>query len=433
MIVRKITPEEFKRTEEIFSIAFCYPYDCDKEPLELYKEKMANPEAREVAKTFHKYVAFEDDDKTMMCSMAVIHYPINFNQKEVVMAGIGDVSSIPAYRRRGGIRACFTHMLADLYKTGVTFSYLYPFSTCFYNKFGYGMGVKANVYELDLSRIPRYATTGRCILAEPHNAHALLKDVSSVYEVWQQKYNGMVINGPLEYQFVTKANPCKTQEFLYLYRSADGSPKGYISFHKEQQDGDQILVCTQIVFTDAEGLTGLLELAASYTANYRSIRFTIPEDIEIEMALGELAFGACKLEHSYTGMVRVINVEEALWLSSYCGDGNIALRITDPYIEANNGIFSVSYQDGKAVEIVHTPLESIEKTNATNITELTDNTNETITHTINMYIDRFSEFIFQNRSAAHFLYCQEKSLTEEDITILEKSFVRKPAFLMEHF
>ena len=416
MIVRKIKPEEWKRTEELFSLAFCYPYDCDKEPLELYKEKMANPEAREVAKTFHKYAAFEDDDKTMMSCMSAIQFPINFNGKDVVMAGIGDVSSIPAYRRRGGIRACFTEMLPDLYESGVTFSYLYPFSTYFYNKFGYGMGVKANVYELDLSRIPRYSTTGKCILAEPHNAQALLKDISTVYEVWQQKYNGMVNNSLLEYQFVTNSNPCKTQEFLYLYRSADGSPKGYISFHKEKQDGDQLLVCTKIVFVDSEGLMGLLELVASYAANYRSIRFTIPEDIEIEMALKELSFGACKLEHSYTGMVRVINVEKALWLSSYCGNGNIALRITDPYIKSNNGIFSVSYQDGKAVEIKHSPLENNINSDA-----------------IIMHIDRFSEFIFQNRSAGHFLYCQEQSLTAKDIRILEESFIRKPSFLMEHF
>ena len=40
MIVRKIKPEEFKRTEELFAIAFGYPYDCDKSPMEVYNEKM---------------------------------------------------------------------------------------------------------------------------------------------------------------------------------------------------------------------------------------------------------------------------------------------------------------------------------------------------------------------------------------------------------
>lgn len=417
MIVRKIRPEEFKRTEELFSIAFGYYYDCDKEPMELYEEKMADSEAREAVKTFDKYAAFEDDDKTMMSCLSAIHFSANFNGNQVVMAGIGDVSSVPTYRRRGGIRACFTKMLPDLYEVGVAFSYLYPFSTFFYNKFGYGMGVKGNVYELDLSRIPKYGTTGKCILVESGNAQALLEDVSLIYEVWQQKYNGMIINGPLEYQFITKANPCKKLEFVYLYRSFDGTPKGYISFRKEESDGGRILACNKMVFVDGEGLMGLLELAASYAADYRSIRFTVPEDVEIEPVLKELSFGACKLNHSYMGMVRVINVEEALRLSSYRGDGSIAIRVIDPYIEANNGIFTVTYQSGKAVEIHRKPIVGDEKA----------------MDTICMHIDRFSEFIFQNRPASNFLYYGEQSLTEEEVCRLEKSFVRRTSFLMEFF
>lgn len=417
MIVRKIKPEEFKRTEELFSIAFCYPYDCDKEPMELYKEKMSNPEAREGVKTFNKYAAFEDDDTTMMSCLSAIHFSMNFNEKEVVMAGIGDVSSLPNYRRHGGIRGCFTKMLPELYEAGVAFSYLYPFSTSFYNKFGYGMGIRGKVYELDLSRIPKYGTAGKCILVEPGNAKELLKDVSAVYEVWQQKYNGMIINGALEYQFITKANPCKKQEFVYLYRSVDGTPKGYISFHKEDRDGGRILACTKIVFADGEGLMGLLELAASYVADYKSVCFTVPEDVEIEAVLREISFGACRLNRSYMGMVRVINVEEALRLSSYRGEGSIAIRVTDPYIEANSGIFTVTYQSGKAVEIHREPIAGGEEKN----------------HAISMHIDRFSEFVFQNRPASNFLYYGEQSLTEEEVCRLEESFVRRTSFLMEFF
>lgn len=417
MIVRKIKPEEFKRTEELFSIAFCVPYSCDKDSVELYKEQNENPEAGEAVRLSHKYAAFEDDDKTMMSCLTAIHFPMNFNGKDVVMAGIGGVSSIPAYRRQGGIRACFSKMLPDSYEAGVAFSYLYPFSTCFYNKFGYGMGIRGKVYELDLSRIPKYNTTGKCILAEPGNAEELLKDIAAVYEVWQRKYNGMIINGPLEYQFITNADPCKKQEFVYLYRSSNSTPKGYISFCKEESDEGKILSCSKIVFTDGEGLMGLLELASSYAADYRSIRFTVPEDVEVEAVLKEFSFGACKLAHSYMGMVRVINAEEVLRSSSYRGNGNIAIRINDPYIEANNRIFTVTFQCGKATEILRETIA--------------DNEKEKLA--INIHIDLFSEFIFQNRPASDFLHYKDHNLTEEDICKLEKSFARNPSFIMEGF
>lgn len=418
MIVRKIKPEEFKRTEELFAIAFGYSYDCDKSPMEVYNEKMADPNARESVKIFDKYAAFEDDDKIMMSCLSAIHFAVNFNGKEVVMAGIGDVSSVPTYRRRGGIRGCFTKMLPDLYEADVAFSYLYPFSTFFYNKFGYGMGVKGNMYELDLSRIPRYGTTGKTVLIEPENAQELLEDVAAVYRVWQQKYNGMVMNGPLEYQFVTNANPCKKLEFVYLYRSAAGTPKGYISFHKEECDGNRILVCNKIVFVDGEGLRGLLELVATYAADYWKIRFTVPEDVEVESVLRELALGACRLNHAYTGMVRVINVEKALRLSSYHGTGRIAIQVIDPYIDENNGIFTVIYQEGEAVEIHRKPVTGEEKA----------------VDAICMHIDHFSEFIFQNRPVTNFLYYEgEQQLTEDEINMLEQTFARRTSFLMEFF
>lgn len=417
MIVRKIKPEEYKRTEELFSIAFCIPYDCDKTPMERYKEKMENPETGETVKSLDKYAAFEDDDKTMMSCLSATYFPIHFSGNKVMMTGIGDVSSLPAYRRRGGVRACFTKMLRDSYEAGVTFSYLYPFSTCFYNQFGYGIGIRGKAYELDLSQIPKYHTTGTCILAEPENAQELLKDVSAVYEVWQQKYNGMVINDSSEYQFLIDANPCKNQEFVYLYRSAGGTPKGYISFRREEQDAGKILSCTRIVFTDGEGLMGLLELAASYAADYGSIRFTVPEDVEIEAVLKEIVYGACRLSRSYMGMVRVVNVENALRLSSYRGEGSISIRINDPLIEANNGIFTIIYENGKAIEIHREPIAEDKKEN----------------HAINMRIDHFSEFIFQNHPASNFLYYGEQSLTKEEVSGLEKSFVRRSSYLMKGF
>lgn len=422
MIVRKIRPEEYKRTEELFSIAFCFPYDCDKEPMEVYRERFENPEAGKDEKHVDKYAAFEDDDKTMMSCLSAIHYPMNFNGRKVTMAGIGGVSSLPTYRRHGGIRGCFTKMLPDLYEAGVAFSYLYPFSTCFYNKFGYGLGIRGKVYELDLSRIPKYNTTGKSTLVEQGNAREMLADVEAVYKVWQQKYNGMIVNGEPEYQFITKANPCKSQEFVYVYRSAEGMPKGYISFHKEDGNGGRILACTKILFVDAEGLRGLLELAASYAADYRSLRFTVPEDIEIEAVLKEFSFGACKLNRSYMGMVRVINVEEALRLSSYRREGSITFRITDPYIVANSGSFEVIYRDGKATEI-----------HKTQITEGGQTSVDSTQNTICMHIDRFSEFIFQNRPASNFLYYGEDSLTEEEVIKLEQTFIRGTSFIMEYF
>lgn len=57
MIVRKIRPEELKRTRELFSVAFDYPYDCKDSKEEVYKKVVENPETREDAYPLDKYAA----------------------------------------------------------------------------------------------------------------------------------------------------------------------------------------------------------------------------------------------------------------------------------------------------------------------------------------------------------------------------------------
>ena len=89
MIVRKIRPEELKRTRELFSVAFDYPYDCKDSKEEVYKKVTENPETREDAYPLDKYAAFEDDDETMFSCLSAIRYPMSFDGHRVPMAGIG--------------------------------------------------------------------------------------------------------------------------------------------------------------------------------------------------------------------------------------------------------------------------------------------------------------------------------------------------------
>ena len=95
--------------------------------MKVYEDTVSSPKSREDDTPLNKYAAFEDDDKTMMSCLSVNSYEMNFDGNLTKMAGIGGVSSLPQYRRRGGIRGCFEKMLADLYEENIDFSYLYFF------------------------------------------------------------------------------------------------------------------------------------------------------------------------------------------------------------------------------------------------------------------------------------------------------------------
>ena len=107
MIVRKIRPEELKRTYELFSIAFEFSADSEKSPTEIYEEVLKHPNSREDTFWGERWAAFEDDDRTMMSYFIAQPFPMQFDGHEYTMTGIGGVATLPQYRRKGGIRGCF--------------------------------------------------------------------------------------------------------------------------------------------------------------------------------------------------------------------------------------------------------------------------------------------------------------------------------------
>lgn len=352
MIVRQIRPEELRRTQEICSVAFEYSIDFTKSAQQIFEETLANPESREDVYWQNHFAAFKDDDVTMMSTFSALPFPINFDGHQCKMYGIGGVSTLPQYRRSGGVRGCFELALPWMLDNGAVFSYLYPFSTAYYRKFGYEMGCHRRKYRLLMDRLPRFELDGDCYMLE--TGAGLRDDIIAIARDWQTRYNMMVVSEDLEYAWIDKANPTKDQLFTYVYKSKDGSPMGYVSLKKVDEDGSRNLVCTRMQFTCAEGFKGLIRLLASLASDHHAVSFTVPEDWNLEPLLPELSFGAVKCELEPYGMVRVIDVEKALSLTKIKGEGMIRIAVTDAHIPQNNGCFKVLYAAGEKTQVSRT-------------------------------------------------------------------------------
>lgn len=349
MIVRKIKPEELKRTNDLFAIAFEYPTDNTKTAQQVYEDTISAPDSRQDFYWGERWAAFEDDNQTMMSYIMATPYPVHFDGHQCKMAGIGGVASLPQYRRMGGIRCCFEAALTDMYEKGMAFSYLYPFSTAYYRKFGYEMCCERTRYIIQLSAIRPYPVDGNCFLVEP--GHFMLDDIKQVYEAQQNKYNMMIINEDFEYAWVLKSNPAKDQCFTYVYRDKNGVPKGFMTFRKVDETSGRNLTCSRFFFTDIEAFKGLMNLAYSCASDHKYITFELPTDQNITTLLPEWSMGAGRCEKVFCGMVRVMNVEQVLELAKYKGSGSLVIQIKDPYIPQNNHNFFVRFKDGTAVEI----------------------------------------------------------------------------------
>ena len=139
MLVRPITKEERLQSAQLFAIAFESPFDPN--DLTPFAE---NPCI---------WAAFDEESGEMMSTVYVTDYRVQFDGGRYKMGGIGGVASLPQYRRAGGIRACFQKALPILYREGYVFSYLYPFSTAYYRKFGYESCVQRYLAVLDLRQL----------------------------------------------------------------------------------------------------------------------------------------------------------------------------------------------------------------------------------------------------------------------------------------
>lgn len=269
MIIRKAVPEENHRVNEIFSIAFEQPLKEDNLPI------------KESAMTWAAFT----DDMQMMSTITFTDFDVNFDGRVCKMIGVGGVATLPQYRRCGGIRGCFTKALPELYKDGYDFSYLYPFSTVYYRKFGYENCVRKHHTVVDLGLLEPPRTAGSLILVE--KGTNLTEAIRSVDAVWEKKYNMAVQHNEEYYAWVLKCKPAETQELTYIYFSENGTPKAYTTFRKTDEPDGRNLVCSRLCFTDKEGYYGLMGLFKSLASDHHFAKFDLPADPGMQYLMPE--------------------------------------------------------------------------------------------------------------------------------------------------
>lgn len=334
MIVRKTTPADAQRVNELFAIAFETPLT----------KCPADPENERI----HHWAAFTDDME-MMSTLTISDFQIRFDDHSCKMGGIGGVATLPQYRRMGGIRKCFEEALPDMYESGYVFSYLYPFSTNYYRKFGYECCVQKYLTTIQLSLLNPNPVNGTFRMSEANLP--MTEAIQEIDRVWERKYNMMVQHQDSDYGWTEKCNPAVTQEFTYVYYSADGSSKGYTTFYKADQPDGRNLVCRRFCFLDAEGFRGLMHLFRSLSSDHRFVKIPLPADTALQYLMPEWSLGAASWQVQPAGMVRVVNVENVLKKAKYIGGGTITIRIHDEQIPQNNRSFSVVFEDGQAVSV----------------------------------------------------------------------------------
>ena len=349
MIARLLKPEESWRWNQVMAAAFEWDFDLEKAKVEAAREK-TEEELREQARN-RCFGALSDDGKILYGCVNSREYTCRFDGGAYKLGGIGGVSTLPPYRHNGAIRASLSASLRDMYENGFTFSYLYPFSTQYYRKFGYEVGAEARRWVMPLADIRPKDVGGTIEQIFPGDDFSPLLEV---YDACFADCNMSAVRDRYD-AGLEKAKLMEEHRYVYVWRNEAGAPRGLMIAHKTREDGAVVMDCNHtfgaqnengFLFCDMEALSALLFFVKSaFSADYDKISFTTRREIDLTSLVGENNSASCSM--FWNGMLRVVNVRRVLENCNCRGTGCVRIAVEDPILPENCGTWKLTFAPGQ--------------------------------------------------------------------------------------
>ncbi len=410
MIIRKIRKDDLNERNIISSVCFERPYSL-RTPIELYEE-YSKPTSRIEENWNNRWCAFLDDGETMISSLGSFPYNMYFDGNKVKVGAISGVVTMPQYRKQGAVRECLKNAFREMYEQGIPFSYLYPFSTKYYNKFGYESVTKKVVWTLPISSIKETDIRGAVKFYQPSDD---ISDLKTIYNSCMSDCNYAIVRNNLDWELLTKTFDLDNtpQFFTYSFTNHSGTPKAFITFTKDVDEFNRKLMdCKNFFCVDFEGFCGILQFVKNFSANYDAVRFALPEFFRPEKAFNEFEIDYKYMISSFHGMARIVDVEKVLKLAKYNGSGKVTISLNDSYCPWNEGVYEIVFSQGNLITLKKLP-------NDADIDA-------------QMRINDFTALISGRYSSDDFEYLPEL-IVHGNIENLSKVFYRKKIFIWDFF
>lgn len=334
MQVKKLEPQEYWQARLIDAVAFESPFDLEKE-----REKSRT----EKAKDGESWWAAFDGDTPCAC-LAISQFQVSFDGHTLGLGGVGGVASLPASRRGGAVRACMQASLQDLYAQGHALSALYPFSTAYYEKFGYANGAECQLWHVPMGSLPVGDFGGRIRQLFPGDG---LAPLLTVYNAFYKGCNLASRRETYDKELLEK-DLLSEKRYIYLWQDEAGAPGAFCVVGR---DGDELNARPDfgahnaLLFRDARSFQALTSfLRKAFSAYYKALRFSLPAWAAVAPLLSDCA--PLKRECFYNGMLRAVNAEKLLSLCACKGTGALTLQIEDPLIPQNQDTFRLDFKEG---------------------------------------------------------------------------------------
>ncbi len=256
-------------------------------------------------------------------------------------AGIANVMTEPAYRRKGYVTELMNKILVDRKNQGYPIAALWPFDHSFYQKFGFESGEKTITFKFKPGQIKSQFKIEDNIkiedVTDKNDFLALIQVAENALNKYTRIYGDVAawqMRG-------------KLQEFKTYLVERDGKPIAYLSLKfKKVKEWEFDMNIMDFAFIDIEAKHTLFAFLRNFEADITNILVNLPYQEEVEGYLTDI-----NDEHKFNqwpAMVRILDVQQCFEQLIYPKDleSKIYFSIEDKIILENSGIWELDIKEG---------------------------------------------------------------------------------------
>lgn len=275
----------------------------------------------------------------------VVVLPMSMNVRGVVMpmGGIGGVATMPAGRRSGHIRALMNRSIEVMREDGQPASALYPFKESFYERFGYTGWPAARwviVNPANLGAVLRMPKRGTVRQRMMRDAFA---DWTALLKERQASIDGFSLKGSSRHEGWAIWN----DQWVATVHEDDRVTGAMVYSIKDHLSA---MAVVSALWTTLEAQYQLLDFIARHVDQVKEARICLPPGLTPELWLTDMEMKVTTAApEAWNGpMARIVSLEQIAGIR--VGDGEIAVRVTDPQAPWNEGIWTLRGVNG-ALEV----------------------------------------------------------------------------------
>jgi predicted acetyltransferase len=229
---------------------------------------------------------------------------------------------------------------------GDVFSYLYPFASLYYRKFGYETGMRLLSIKAPLEPCRALRQRGRAERFIPGEGGSDPAPIIEIYNDFASQYNLCVDREGWRWHDLLEHDPVMSRRQAYIWNGEDGRPGAYVLFKSHpDRDPDEMHVL-EAAWRSREALLGLLGFMAGFCSNLKTVVWDLPPSLSPELIWPEDKDISVKIV--YPGMNRVVNAQKAFRLMRKPqGQGSVRVSVKDDFLQKNTGVYKIDWENGE--------------------------------------------------------------------------------------